>query len=314
MLLPVEKMAVRVLRLHGLEPPFDLRSLAQRYASVEYLSFPVSADGVTIGLGSSGRPQILINADKPTTRQRFTLAHELGHVVIPWHTGTIVSHLEVSEEDDFEYREMESEANKFASELLMPTDWISSRFKWNESFGGSLSRALADAGTSRDAFLIKLFRVINFPVLCAQVDDAGGVVRQYSCGPVGAGGDMQDLDELDEHFSGLPVSREEFDLGDRGYVAWIFQPLKIAETDARSWRDILTVILDETSLQSSLGSINAILPVQVNRNSEKSIDEICSLVVASYSKRPQLARFVNHRLFSQYVVKRVTELRERFKA
>lgn len=68
----------------------------------------LSVDGVTMrppGLP----PCIFLNKSLPGCRQRFTLAHELGHIImhrIP--TG-----------DD-----METEANKFASCLLMPADEI----------------------------------------------------------------------------------------------------------------------------------------------------------------------------------------------
>jgi len=55
-------------------------------------------------------PVMFINTDLPADRYRFTLAHELGHVVM--HT-----HLPLAES---EARDVESEADAFASELLMP--------------------------------------------------------------------------------------------------------------------------------------------------------------------------------------------------
>ncbi|MEQ1106729.1 helix-turn-helix domain-containing protein [Acinetobacter seifertii] len=68
----------------------------------------LSVDGVTMRLPELP-PCIFLNKNLPGCRQRFTLAHELGHIImhrIP--TG-----------DD-----METEANKFASCLLMPADDI----------------------------------------------------------------------------------------------------------------------------------------------------------------------------------------------
>ncbi len=50
-------------------------------------------------------PVIFVNASKPTDRMRFTLCHELGHLVM--HSCS--------------FEDMEAEANRFASELLMPT-------------------------------------------------------------------------------------------------------------------------------------------------------------------------------------------------
>jgi hypothetical protein len=54
-----------------------------------------------------------------------TLAHEIGHIVIPWHMGSIVDDLEAPHSGARgAYRQMEAEANRFAAELLMPTSWV----------------------------------------------------------------------------------------------------------------------------------------------------------------------------------------------
>lgn len=50
-------------------------------------------------------PVVLVNSQLPTARKRLTLAHELGHLVL---------HNEYADED------MESQANEFAAEFLMP--------------------------------------------------------------------------------------------------------------------------------------------------------------------------------------------------
>lgn len=68
----------------------------------------LSIDGVTMRL-SELPPCIFLNKNLPGCRQRFTLAHELGHIIMHrYPTG-----------DD-----MEIEANKFASCFLMPADDI----------------------------------------------------------------------------------------------------------------------------------------------------------------------------------------------
>jgi len=63
-----------------------------------------SVDGVTVNAPGTP-PCIFLNRNQPADRQRFSLAHELGHIVmhrVPTPT-------------------MEDEANKFASELLLPS-------------------------------------------------------------------------------------------------------------------------------------------------------------------------------------------------
>lgn len=66
-------------------------------------------DGVSF-LTDNGVPAIIINRNFDNDRKRFTLAHELGHIVLHV-TG------------DFpipDFRNKEDEANRFASEFLMP--------------------------------------------------------------------------------------------------------------------------------------------------------------------------------------------------
>lgn len=71
-------------------------------------------DGITIHNISKLPPIIFINKNIPSDRYRFTLSHELGHIVMHKYPS-----------DD-----MEKEANLFASEFLMPTDDIKSDFQY----------------------------------------------------------------------------------------------------------------------------------------------------------------------------------------
>ncbi|HEX9357740.1 MAG TPA: XRE family transcriptional regulator [Streptosporangiaceae bacterium] len=84
-------------------------------------------------------PVVLLNVGTPAERQRFTLAHELGHMVMH-----VVPH-----------PEQEKQANRFAAELLMPTQQIrdqlqgqidvplllSLKAKWKVSMWALLRRA-----------------------------------------------------------------------------------------------------------------------------------------------------------------------------
>lgn len=310
-MLPEEKMAIKILARANLIPPFNLLALTEQYAAVEFRSFPVEADGVTIGMGGASKPNIIINSDKPKTRQQFTLAHELGHVIIPWHTGIVASHVNGLQSGDFEYREMESEANRFASELLMPSAWIKGEFAWGKSFSTAFEKTLEASGASRDAFLIKLFNTLEFPIFCVQVSGSGVVLKRYRCGGALSLDEMVNLQSLDRHFVDLEVNREEFSAGDRRFVAWVFQSINVSESDGRPWRDVLAQIVNETGLLDKVQSINAILPGQVNVHKHLDFDAVCTRVMLCYQNRPKIAAAVSHPLFKQYVIKRVRELRSR---
>ncbi len=72
----------------------------------------VSIDGMTMAVPDLP-PCIFINKDQPSDRMRFSLAHELGHLVM--------HHVPSAE--------MEKEANQFASALLMPRSDIRGCFR-----------------------------------------------------------------------------------------------------------------------------------------------------------------------------------------
>ena len=60
-------------------------------------------------------------------RRRFTVAHELGHFLLPAHQGNrqcTAADLRESKRDT-DHQRVEAEANRFAAGLLMPRDWFS---------------------------------------------------------------------------------------------------------------------------------------------------------------------------------------------
>jgi Zn-dependent peptidase ImmA (M78 family)/transcriptional regulator with XRE-family HTH domain len=103
----VEKIAA-VVRAHWLlpiGPVADLTAAIERAGAVVIHS-PLSGSavsGVTISVPGL-LPIIILNSEQPADRMRFTLAHEIGHLVL----------------HRFPNPAMEREANEFASALLMP--------------------------------------------------------------------------------------------------------------------------------------------------------------------------------------------------
>jgi len=69
-------------------------------------------DGVSF-ITPEGIPLILVNNERPSSRKNFTIAHELGHIIM--HFKSFI---------DLDYRDVEKEANEFAAELLMPAEQI----------------------------------------------------------------------------------------------------------------------------------------------------------------------------------------------
>jgi Zn-dependent peptidase ImmA (M78 family) len=161
---PEIKMARKIIRKHSLVVPFDLDELVKQYAKITYMEIPVDGvDGVCLNLKAVKKnPTVIINENSARTRQKFTLAHELGHIIIPWHIGTFIDDAdENAASTDTLYWQMESEANRFASELLMPFDWIFSLYQKNPETQFLISQICRHCGVSEQAASIRLSNAIE---------------------------------------------------------------------------------------------------------------------------------------------------------
>ena len=79
----------------------------------------------------AGGALIAVNADHIHTRQRFTIAHELGHHLLG-HTERFHLNLSDGTPPEHNYR-LERAANEFAADLLMPRRLLASAFHANSS-------------------------------------------------------------------------------------------------------------------------------------------------------------------------------------
>jgi hypothetical protein len=117
-------LAATLVERFGLVPPVPVRELAESFAEIEEAAIPGACDGLAIGL-SHARPRIVIRPRGNTRRVRFTVAHELGHILLPWHVGSNLACLTGRGEfDDYRASAAETEANRFAAELLVPDSWL----------------------------------------------------------------------------------------------------------------------------------------------------------------------------------------------
>lgn len=112
----------------GLEmPPVDVFSVAQRLGA-EARVLDLAPDVSSILYREGDRKVFVLTAAHSRVRQRFTVSHEIGHLML--HKGDQV-HVDqgfrinlrdprAASADDVE----EIEANAFAASLLMPADWL----------------------------------------------------------------------------------------------------------------------------------------------------------------------------------------------
>lgn len=92
--------------------PVILNDIVQKIG-VKVRSESLSIDGIT-RMGSDGVCCILYNKNSAVVRQRFTVAHELGHICLE-HTSIF------GDCNQYSKKSQEHEANAFARELLVPS-------------------------------------------------------------------------------------------------------------------------------------------------------------------------------------------------
>ena len=93
-------------------------------------------DGALLRVAGKPLGKVVLNADiREEGRRLFTLAHEIGHYVLPAHakTGSVCRTREIQNWAPG-LPEKELEANRFAAEILMPRDQISTQPRMEPSF------------------------------------------------------------------------------------------------------------------------------------------------------------------------------------
>jgi hypothetical protein len=216
------------------------------------MPIPFGVDGICLHLKRRGKtPQIIVNSEMNERRIRFTLAHELGHVLIPWHLGSIADEIDVSEYGDFDYRIKEGEANRFASELLMPFDWVRKIVGKSENPHESVRTIAADAQVSLLASALRVTQIHPLACILAVIEDGRVSLSSRSSHalanqpPIGARIDPDTLFPWTKnHWHQLEGTME--------YPWWTFPgdaPLPTAPNN--TWRDILDDIIREIDVPES---------------------------------------------------------------
>lgn len=139
-------------RLGWTERPVDVRVIAA-LAGIHVVSWPFDDDICAVLVITEGRKAIGVNRSHPRTRQRFSIAHELGHYFLG-HTNDVNVSLKDQFLSDAQSNPFqERQANEFGARLLMPAKWVREDF---ESLGGSLSRLAELYQVSEQAMWIRL--------------------------------------------------------------------------------------------------------------------------------------------------------------
>ncbi len=136
----IEEKAGEILHLSGVDsPPVAIdRIVWQHSVKIKFSRMDLQVSGIL--MVKDGKGIIGVQSADPPVRQRFTIAHELGHYVLHIQQGKQVfvedkMYRKVESGDD--ERRMEQEANIFAAAILMPEKLVCKEL---ETFTESCSR------------------------------------------------------------------------------------------------------------------------------------------------------------------------------
>lgn len=141
-----QSVAKQIRRIFGLkdDPVKDIFTLLENNGIViiEDDSDLDEFDGVSF-VSDNGNLIIIVNKNMPNDRKRFTVAHEFGHL--------IMHNIEKGNYLIDDNRDIEKEANAFASEFLMPEDGIRNQLK---------DLRLSDLGALKQYWLTSMASII----------------------------------------------------------------------------------------------------------------------------------------------------------
>lgn len=313
---PEERMAARLIERLGLVPPIDVEKLCRSFADLSFTQFPIEIDGLCLDLKKPGkRPSVWVSKNLPPVRRRFTLAHEIGHIVIPWHTGTIIDEIDAPRsKEKSQYLEMEAEANKFAAELLMPSRWMAGLSERSDHAAGLMHSVHQIAEVSFPAAFLRTVKFGKPGFIGAEVRD-GVIIRSVRTPGTNS------------------LAPEAFTLVQNVYMPAAYEPSIVHGSDTQYYwwetREVLPdpggdlsqwrVILDEVLLEipaefraKTRSSVNAIIGRAIGREPKGApVARIYKQGMEAIQNRERESTWVksvlSHSKFKDYVLARARE-------
>jgi Zn-dependent peptidase ImmA (M78 family) len=319
---PEVNLARRLVARLALKVPIDIFEIARQFAKVEKLRFPIDADGVCFDLKQSGKtPSIFINVvNRSSERIRFTLAHELGHVLIPWHTGSIVDEIDIVHEDSSsEYWRLEGEANRFASELLMPTSWVKEVIEEFPLPLAAVAHIARNAEVSFQAATIKVLGCLEAGSIYAQVQEGIVISSGRSRGTLA---NQPSIGDRIKPLSSFAWTRHRWSrvVGNSEYHWWQFKGDSAPPTSGTNedWRELLNAIVADIGVNGSNVSkfklkVNGIIAyangrTRTNRTRSRIYEACLERLHSNASNDEDIRRMLIHKKFERFLVSRIESL------
>lgn len=175
-LIEAERMAAKVIDEYGICLPEHIRikdiAFHKGARVVEQAIKHATASIVKAG----GHAIIRVSPNDTPERKRFSIAHELGHLLLG-HITTIKKVCSDSDMTNWYQSHQETQANFFASELILPTKLVEKRCDVKDMGLDPVRQIAKDFRASLTATAIKFVRLS--PAKCAVVYSTNGKVKWF---------------------------------------------------------------------------------------------------------------------------------------
>lgn len=162
--------------------PIEELAVANDIQGVERLDNAPEFVGMLVTDETKSYGRICLGGDMRTTRQRFTIAHEFGHFLLPHHTQMkyrcSTNDINQGERGVTPEAEREWEANRFAAELMLPKQQFVKRLGKVAAPCLSHVQRLSDLfNMSVEATARRYLNLAGFP--CCMVFSRNGIVTKH---------------------------------------------------------------------------------------------------------------------------------------
>lgn len=146
------------------EPPFSMPAMASFRDLHESEDAPRFSQDSEIAPVEDGRVVLRINRDRPLTRQRFSIGHEIGHTLFPEYQLTVRCR-KGTERDWADPNDLlETLCDVAASEFLFPEPWFRDRIMSMTLTADGLATLSADYQASPEATVRRLVELHSAPL------------------------------------------------------------------------------------------------------------------------------------------------------
>lgn len=310
--LAVRRAAARYVDLHSLTPPVNPRDLLELVENAEIYreTWPYEVDAILVGF--EGAPSVYLRATENLLRERFTLAHELGHLVLPWHVPQESCNSGDGEPEDWIARRGgEQEADLFASCILAPDRWLR---KVTSDYGTDMTGILQDLN-ALEMTTIAALRALRRSILPGWVFSAYGGNRIIMSPGTSIRTVSQDsLETLEslraESLESGVASLNSYD------VEWFrlheHREPPSAESDPRRTtqilRDAVAWVSDDPGDQEHLFNVaNGVIGAMWNKSHDKKPGQIFSALRYRAAEHPELSIMLDVPDFDLWLGRKIEE-------